>query len=113
MSFRPIPKRILIHEVDYTPFTKSTSGWGGDSKAKSQLIKKVRFEPSKTVRKTNTNEEKLIKGTLFIDGKYSEPFIELEVKSVIEYKGEKLIVESCDPIYGRKDTPHHYEVTLI
>lgn len=113
MSFKPIPRRILIHEVIYTPFIETNSGWGGDSESKSEVIKRVRFEPSKLVRKTNVNEEKLVKGTLFIDAKYSKPFIELEVNSVVEYKGKSLIVESCDPIYEKKDTPHHYEVILI
>lgn len=113
MLFKPIPKKVLIHEVIYTPPTKSVSGWGGSDSTEPITIKNVRFEPSESVKKTKTNEEVLIKGNLFIDSKYSKPFLELKANSKIEFKEQILIVESCEPIYAEKETPHHYEVSLM
>lgn len=112
MSFRAIPRKLLIHDVSYTPKKKNTSGWGGQDDPNTITIKKVRFEPSSQVRKTGTNEEKLVKGVLFIDAKNSDPFVIPIAESSIEFNGEKLTVESSEPIYAKKDQPHHVEVTL-
>lgn len=113
MPFKAIPKKALIHEVEYKEKKESTNGWGGSGDAEVQTIKHVRFEPSSEVVKTGENEEKLIRGSLYIDAKHSEPFIIPVVDSIVVFNGNKLIVQTSEPVYATNDKPHHVEVTLI
>lgn len=113
MSFKPIPKKNLIHSVTYTEFEGNTGGWGGGFENESQEIKHVRFQPKSEVKKTSQDEEQLVRGVLFIDQKHSKPFIPLVPQSEVEFQQENLTVLTCEPIYALSDIPHHYEVELI
>lgn len=113
MLYKPIPKRLLIHEITYTEKSNNTGGWGGGSENEVKVIKNVRIKSKNAVKKTAENEEKLVKGILFIDAKYSKPFIPLVVDSKVSFKGTDLTVLSCEPVFTDIDTPHHYEVELI
>lgn len=113
MSYKPIPKKALIHTIIYTEKSDNTGGWGGSSENEPETIKHVRVEPKNSVKKTAENEEKLVKGLLFLDAKYSKPFKELVVDSEIKFGGQSLTVLSCEPAYTDSFEPHHYEVELI
>ncbi|MGX6993942.1 putative minor capsid protein [Vagococcus penaei] len=112
MSFKPIPKKLLIHTVTYKPKKANNGGWGSGSSTKEQLIKYVRFKPKNEVMKTGVNDEKLIKGILYIDAKHSKPFIEPKVDSTIKFNGMDLTVLSCEPCFTTNYEPHHFEVIL-
>ncbi len=112
MSYKPIPRKLLIHSVTYTEKSDNDGGWGGGSENEPKVIKHVRFKPKNAVRKTSQNEEKLIKGILFIDAKYSKPYIPLVVDSTVNFNGADLTVLSCEPCFTDDYEPHHYEVEL-
>jgi len=113
VSFKPIPKKALIHKITYTEFEENTGGWGGGSNNEPREIKHVRFQPKSEVKKTSETEEKLVKGVLFIDQKHSKPFIPLVPQSDVVFQGESLTVLTCEPVYTISEIPHHYEVELI
>lgn len=112
MLFKPIPKKLLVHSVIYEKQSDNTA-WGGKGNQESVTINRVRFEPDFKTVVTGLNQEHVIKGILYMDACYSEPFIIPKVDDVIIYKEEPLTVVSCEVLYTLSDTPHHVEVTLV
>lgn len=117
MRFKPIPKRLLIHTATLTR-KNDDSGFGGVG-GESNEIEFVRFEPSASKQKTTVNDEKLIRGTLFIDRENSTPFLvpnpddEMTISNDPRISGI-LKVAVCDIIYSDdRGSIHHLEVTLI
>lgn len=76
MSFKPIPKHLLIHEVLYqAPKSEDDGSMGSGELPKAQRIEHVRFTPKrKRIIKTD-NTEVLTNGVLYIDAVNSKPFV--------------------------------------
>lgn len=110
---RPIPKKLLIHTVEYHEKIDDSRYGGGYMPP--IVINFVRLDISYAVKKSSSNEEKLFKGLLFIDAVNSSPAIEMkqDSKVIFEENGRKrtLIVQNVKPLYGFK--LHHYEVELV
>lgn len=106
---RPIPLKLLPHTINYHEKTDSGRYEGGYEDPIE--IKNVRVEDSNSVIKTGPNEEKKLKGKLFIDIVNSSPAIEMKPKSKIEFNGKEMIVENVKPVYAFDI--HHYKVSLV
>lgn len=114
MRARPIPKVVLIHQVDYYERIEGDRYGGGY--ADKLTITNVLFQPDGTVSKTGDNEEKLIKGILYLDAQNSSQCFDMKAQSqvtLINDDGveETLIVQHSQPVYAFK--LHHYEVQLV
>lgn len=110
---RPIPKRLLIHTVQYSEYTGGSS-WGGSSGNYKPPVdyKHVRVEPSTKVITDSTGNSKTAKATLFIDMINSDYNNNMPKElSKISHNGIEFIVGQVDYLYTR--TLHHLEVILI
>lgn len=113
IDMRPIPKRLLIHSIEYHKRIKDSRY--GEGYEDPVTINFVRIEISYNVKKSASNEEKLFKGLLFIDAVNSSPMIEPKKESKITFdegnEKREMFVQNVKPIYGFKF--HHYEVELV
>ena len=109
---KPIPKELLIHEVDYEEY-KGTGNFG-DEWEDSVTIDHVRFEPETKITRDANGEEVKTQGTLFLDAVNTPKFRQMKVNSKVTFDGQEMRVNACDVLYAfDPDTPHHYEVELI
>lgn len=134
--FRPIPKKILIHECILKPFLGRDDWGSGDMFGADILLKNVRIEYNKSYRVSANAEDNLYKSILFIDYVNSKPRIEVEkgtnklfifpfegsfqmgnekielrTKSKIIFNGQEMTIESLSPVYAKG--LHHYELGLV
>ncbi|MDG6156174.1 minor capsid protein [Lactococcus formosensis] len=113
VSFKPIPKKLLIHEVSYIPPEKEGDGSiGGNTDQEPKIIKRVRFNPNHKLIKKPGNVESFTTGVLFIDSVNSAPFISPAEGGTIVFKGRKLKVIECKEAYTDQVEVHHLEVML-
>ncbi|MCW3745405.1 minor capsid protein [Enterococcus gallinarum] len=76
MSFKPIPKHLLIHEVIYqAPKSDDDGSMGSGELPKPQKIEHVRFTPKRKRIVKMDNTEVLTNGVLYIDAVNSKPFV--------------------------------------
>lgn len=112
-TFKPIPKRLLIHDVTYyPPKTEDDGSMGSGTENQETEIKHVRFEPKRKKLVRPDNSETITNGILFVDYVNSEPFIELHEAGQIEFRGRKLSIVHVNELYTTNQTPHHLEVML-
>lgn len=113
VSFSPIPKHLLIHDVIYHPPTSEDDGGMGSGETPKPIpINHVRFEPKRKKITKIDNSETYTNGILFIDFVNSEPFIMVHEEGVIEFNGRKLSIVEVKELYTMDPTPHHLEVML-
>lgn len=106
---KPIPKKLLIHEVTLKRYKKDT--WGEDTLELEKTLKFVRIEPSKSRVLSVDNTEIQLNSLLFYDCVNSTPRgVIFELEDIITFEGTNYTVKTIDPLYGAK--LHHYEIGL-
>ncbi|WP_281659124.1 putative minor capsid protein [Halobacillus sp. Cin3] len=122
MRIRPIPRKLLIHTVEYhqyKPADSSNSGtnWGSGSEGSFEepvTIKLVRIEPSSKVIIGASSQQLQEKAILYYDTTHSAPkHVNFVRKSKVIFQGQTHFIEQVDPLYALGDEPHHYELRLI
>ena len=109
---RPIPKQLLIHSVQYREYEQNER-WGERWLDVVPVIN-VLVKPSTSLTVTATREQVNSQSILFLDAKYSKPFVEMKEKSEVIFNGRTMKVNKVSPFYTFDgDLPHHYEVELI
>lgn len=109
---KPIPKRVLIHEVTYEEHIPGDGFTEEEFKPPATLYNvRVGFESN--IRRTNISEEKLYKAILIFDvvNSSSSGVFEFKEKSKVTFNGEEMHVNKVNPVYGF--ALHHYEIELI
>jgi len=109
MGVRPIPKNLLIHEVEYREYIQDDR-WG-DRFGDPVTLRYVRVEPASDLRRDATKESMPSETVLFIDRVHSSPFIEPKEKSKITFRGREYEVHQVKALYAFG--LHHYEVVLV
>lgn len=111
-KLRPIPKRLLVHEIEYERF--EGDGPFGSRWGQRTALKHVRVEPSSQIRRSYEGVDVDIKSVLFIDQTNSKDAVELPTQSKVYWRGLEMVVVECKTFYGFDgETPHHYEVMLV
>ncbi|WP_153124672.1 putative minor capsid protein [Peribacillus tepidiphilus] len=107
---KPIPKRVLIHEVTYEEYA-GNDGWG-ESYKEPVTLSNVLVQSVSNISRSNTAEEKLYKSLLFFDVVNSSASAEFtfKEKSKVTFEGQVMTVAKVNPCYAF--TLHHYEVEL-
>jgi hypothetical protein len=111
MAVKPIPKRLLIHSVDYREYIQDDR-WG-DRFDDPVTLRYVRVEPASDLRRDATKESMPSEAVLFIDRVHSSPFIEPKEKSRITFRGREYEVHQVKALYAFGPEVHHYEVVLV
>lgn len=106
---RPIPLVLLPHTIEY--HERETGGRYEGSYKPPITIRNVRVEKSNAVVKTGPDEEKALKGKLFMDVVNSSEAFEMVPQSKIVFQGKEMFVENVKPITAYE--LHHYEVQLV
>ncbi|MET3504944.1 putative minor capsid protein [Halalkalibacter oceani] len=111
MRIRPIPKRVLIHSIEYEEFVRD--GSFGDEFAPAETISFVLVQPKAELRRDGTGEEVQVQGVIFLDAVNTPNFKRLREKSKVHFNGHDYRVVACDALYALDPkTPHHYEVDI-
>ena len=108
--FRPIQKRLLIHEVEYSKYSKDN--WAGESYEEPININNVRIEPKTSLLKSGDGEEVQSSSLLFIDKTQSIPLLKLEEKDKVVFQNKEMTVQKVNVFYNTKDI-HHWELILV
>ena len=106
---KPIPKKLLIHEVKYIPISQEDS-WGN---VKSEPIKvsNVRIEDTKRFVQTTTGNKLITATILFWDKTFSTP-CEFKVEDKVKWNNMEYTVNEINTYYDEARL-HHLEVVLI
>lgn len=110
---RQIPKRLLIHTVQYQEYVGTSGGWGGTGGSYKPAVdyKHVRVEPSTQMLTDSTGNSMTAKAVLFIDMVNSDYNNNIpKEKSKVTFEGIEYVVKQVDYLYAR--TLHHLEVYL-
>ena len=111
MSIRPIPKKLLIHSVEYREHLEDDR-WG-DGFADPVTLEFVRVEPATSMNRDTSKEEVVARSVLYIDRTHSKPFVQPKEKDRIIFGGEEYEVHKVDVHYAFGPRIHHLEVELV
>lgn len=111
VRIKPIPKRVLIHTIEYEEFLKD--GSFGEEFAPRESISGVLVQPKTEIRRDEIQEEIQIDAVIFLDAVNTPGFKPLKEKSKVHFGGREWRVVSCAALYTfNPDQPHHYEVKV-
>lgn len=110
MIIRPIPKSLLIHDIQLQTIT-GKDAWGKAEYSVPQLVERVRIEPSSKVVRDKNNQEIQLAATLIHDCRNSS-FAEYHVDQIVTFQKETYRIETVELLYDEKRL-HHVEVGMI
>lgn len=109
-SIRPMPKAVLIHEVEYAEYTESDR-YGKGYKDPVTLTN-VLVQPTSNINRSNVVESVAYSSLMFYDCTNSKPQnIEFKKNSKITFNGKEMVINKINPIYTFD--LHHIELELI
>lgn len=110
MIVKPIPAKLLIHEISYEGYA-GTDGWNGNFDAVVEITQ-VRVEPAINLRRSGQSVSSEAKHVVFVDRTNSSSFPEFKEQSRVTWKGKAYEIFAVKPFYDVLDVPHHYELEL-
>lgn len=110
MAIKAIPKRLLIHSIEYEEF--AGSGTWDDEFLEPITITGVRVEPVSRLNRSGDSEGEQVSHIVFVDREHSSSFPEFKVRSRITFRGVSREVVDVKPFYTTNSEPHHYEIEL-
>lgn len=109
MNIKPIPIKLLSHQIRYEEYA-SSDGW--DSEFKDPIIiSNVRIDPFRKLKRTTKSESINTSHILIIDRINSSSFHEFKERSKITWNNKIFEITKVNPIYGFNEI-HHYELEL-
>lgn len=112
MHIKPIPKKLLIHTIEYEEFKED--GSFGKVYLPKETISNVLVQPRTEIRRDSNNEEVEIQAIVFLDAVNTPLFKPLKEKSKIHFNGRVWRVASCEHLFTFDSArPHHYEVGIV
>ncbi len=116
MAVRPIPKKLLVHDLIYHEFINDEE-WK-ESFQPPVTINNVLFQPVTGMNRTMQGEEVEVQAStvLFIDRKNSSQYIRMIEKSKVyraDEPGREMRVIRVDELFVDSPLSHHFEVGLI
>lgn len=110
-SIRPIPKKMLIHSIQYEEYI-GDERWG-DKWADPVTINHVLVQPATSLSRGSNSEDVVAQHVLYIDRKHSSKFPHMTEKSKVTFEGDTWEVHKVNPYYAFGSIPHHYENELV
>jgi hypothetical protein len=109
---RPIPKRLLIHSVEYQP-PQDDGGWNSAPEP-PVTISHVRISAPTTgefVSRSAIKDNIEVRFVMFVDAVHSTPTVTIEERGKVTWNGQTYEVVRVSPMYGASRL-HHVEVGL-
>lgn len=114
MRVKPLPKKWLIHEIEYEGYTGQKDDWGNDKFEEPITIKHVRFDDSTVFSRDSTQTKVLANAVIFVDSKYSTPIPDFKERSKITFNEKNYVIQKVIPCYyPDKNAIHHFELEVI
>lgn len=111
MIIRPLPKKLLIHEIEYSEYAGS-NGWDGSFNVPT-MIENVRVDPKTAIKRTSDSFSKDVNHIVYVDRTHSKPYPKFKEKSKITWKGKEYELNEVKEFYDTDpNEPHHYELGL-
>ena len=111
MGVKAIPKRLLIHTIEYEEF--AGSGAWDDEFAEPITIRGVRVEPISRLSRSRDSEGEQVSHIVFVDRINSSAFPDFKIRSRIKFRGVSREVVDVKPFHAFDTSgPHHYEIEL-
>lgn len=111
MRIKPIPRKLLIHTIEYEEFVKD--GSFGEEFAPVETLTRVLVQPKTEIMRDSYQEEIQIDAIVFLDSVNTPNFKRLKEKSKVHFGEREWRVVACDALYTFDPAiPHHYEVKL-
>lgn len=109
-----LPKKWLIHEIEYRGF-KGKNDWGEDEFYEPVTIQNVRFDDSTVFSRDQTQTKILAEAVIFVDAKHSRPLPEqFTEQSKVSFRGKEYTVQKVVPCYHpTKNKIHHWELEVL
>lgn len=111
MVIKAIPKRLLIHTIEYEEFVGS--GTWDDEFASPITITGVRVEPVSRLNRSRDSEGEEVSHVVFVDRLHSSAFPDFKIRSRITFMDVSREIVDVKPFHDfDTNAPHHYEVEL-
>jgi len=115
MRIPPLPKRWLIHEIQYEEYTGERDSYGNYIYNAPVIIKHVRFDDETVFSRDDTDTKIVANAVIFVDSTHStnlpEKFVE---ESKITFNGKEYTIKKViDCYYPYKDEIRHWELEVI
>jgi hypothetical protein len=105
---RDIPRRLLPHTIDYSQLTNTPRG---ESFGTPQSVEYVRVDIQDVFKKTQSGEELVGNALMFVSPKHST-LTNFKKGSRVEFNGSSYRIVGVEPLYGFRNSVHHWEVIL-
>lgn len=113
MRIPPLPKKWLIHEIEYEGYL-GENDWGDVDYEPPITIKHVRFDDSTVFSRDSTQTKVLADAIIFVDAKNSNPVPEFKEQSKVRFNGKEYVIQKVVPCYYPTEKRiHHYELEVI
>lgn len=114
MRVKPLPKKWLIHEIEYEGYTGEKDDWGNEKFEEPIAIKYVRFDDSTVFSRDQMQTKVLANAIIFVDAKNSSPIPEFKEQSKVRFNNREYVIQKVVPCYyPTKNAVHHYELEVI
>lgn len=113
MSSIAIPKKLLIHSVDYYRYN-CKNDWGGVGYDDAVRINDVRVDLTTVYSKDLTQNRIVAEGVVFVDLINSSPVPNFTEQSKLVFNGRDYVITKVIPCYNpTSNAIHHYELEMI
>lgn len=114
MRIPQLPKKMLVHNIEYLAYTGEKDRYGKEILADPITIKNVRFDDSTIFSRDQTQTKVLANAVVFVDAVNSHPVPEFKERSKIRFNGHEYTVQKVVPCYHPLGNAiHHYELEVI
>jgi len=115
MRIPPLPKRWLIHEIQYEEYTGERDSYGNLIYADPVVIKHVRFDDETVFSRNATDTKILANAVIFVDSTHSTNLPEkfVEESKITFNEREYTLKKVVDCYYPHKNEIRHWELEVI
>lgn len=114
MRVGPLPKRWLIHSIEYEGFTGKKDAFQRPIYDDPITISHVRYDQSTVFSRDSSQTKIVAEGVIFVDAINSSPVPEFKEQSKITFNGRAFTLKKVIPLYyPTSDKVRHWELEVI
>ena len=114
MKAPPLPKRWLVHSIQYERLKDKDGDWGKPSYDPPVTVRYVRYDPQTVMSRDGSQTKIQADAVIFVDAVHSTPIPEWVEESRITLNGRQWTLKKVVPCYQpESDEIHHWELEVI